>query len=96
MCAQAGSLMGELVFGYLQHHGHWETAAAVGRDVLGGAVSVSQADIADARRSALAKTRSHHTHVGLLSDQRLLSAFMQIGLNAPSPLAALCLGIDGA
>ena len=56
MRAQAGSLMGELVFGYLQHHGHWETAAAVGRDVLGGAVSVSQADIADARRLALPKT----------------------------------------
>ena len=50
--------MGELVYGYLQHHGHWETAAAVGRDVLGGAVSVSQADIADARRRALPMTRS--------------------------------------
>ncbi|KAK9834310.1 hypothetical protein WJX81_005519 [Elliptochloris bilobata] len=53
---KAGSLLGELVFGYLQHHGHWETAAAVGRDVLGGAVSVSQADIADARsRQAVAE-----------------------------------------
>ncbi|GAB4824065.1 hypothetical protein N2152v2_011111 [Parachlorella kessleri] len=39
---QSSDLVGQLVFDYLCHYGHWETAAAVGRDVLGGAVEVSQ------------------------------------------------------
>ena len=60
---QAGSLLGELVFGYLQHHGHWETAAAVGRDVLGGAVSVSQADVADARRCGCSRVLPSHVQL---------------------------------
>lgn len=34
-------VLGELVFHYLSHHGHWETATAVARDVLGGCVDVS-------------------------------------------------------
>lgn len=38
-------MTGELVFGYLQHHGYWDTAAAVARDVLGGAAAVSQQDV---------------------------------------------------
>ncbi|KAI3427988.1 hypothetical protein D9Q98_006376 [Chlorella vulgaris] len=39
------NVTGELVFGYLQHHGYWDTAAAVARDVLGGAAAVSQQDV---------------------------------------------------
>lgn len=35
-------LVGELVFEYLTHHGHWDTAAAVAKDVLGGAVTVPE------------------------------------------------------
>lgn len=44
---QGRSITGELVFGYLAHQGHWDTAAAVARDVLGGAVAVSQQDVQD-------------------------------------------------
>lgn len=33
-------VLGELVFEYLKHHGHWEAAAAVARDVLGGGSEV--------------------------------------------------------
>jgi hypothetical protein len=47
--AQSPSLVGELVFGYLRHHGHWDSAAAVARDVLGGAVAVSPRDVQDMR-----------------------------------------------
>ncbi|KAL4429173.1 hypothetical protein ABPG77_010152 [Micractinium sp. CCAP 211/92] len=46
-CAKVQNVIGELVFGYLRHHGHWDTAAAVARDVLGGAVAVEQQDVAD-------------------------------------------------
>ncbi|KAL4443421.1 hypothetical protein ABPG75_011158 [Micractinium tetrahymenae] len=46
-CAKVQNVIGELVFGYLRHHGHWDTAAAVARDLLGGAVSVEQQDVAD-------------------------------------------------
>ena len=35
-------VVGELVFHYLSHHGYWESAAAVARDVLGGKVDVSK------------------------------------------------------
>jgi hypothetical protein len=38
---QCQDVVGQLVFDYLCQYGHWETAAAVGRDVLGGAVEVS-------------------------------------------------------
>ncbi|EFN58155.1 hypothetical protein CHLNCDRAFT_34313, partial [Chlorella variabilis] len=41
------NVIGELVFGYLQHHGHWDTAAAVARDVLGGSAAVRQQDVQD-------------------------------------------------
>ena len=69
--------MGELVFGYLQHHGYWETAAAVARDVLGGAAIVSQADVADARRLAIPASCSPiKIHVTiLLSAESLLMDF---------------------
>lgn len=33
-------VIGELVFGYLMHHGHWESATAVAKDVLGGGAEV--------------------------------------------------------
>ena len=33
----------ELVFDYLQHHGYWETAEIVGRDILKGGRAVSEA-----------------------------------------------------
>ncbi|PSC72505.1 Ran-binding 10 [Micractinium conductrix] len=39
------SVIGELVFGYLRHQGHWDTAAAVARDVLGGGVAVSAQEV---------------------------------------------------
>lgn len=32
--------VGELIFDYLKHHGHWQTAHAVNRDVLGGSMEV--------------------------------------------------------
>lgn len=44
---QGRSITGELVFGYLAHQGHWDTAAAVARDVLGGTVAVAQQDVQD-------------------------------------------------
>ena len=44
---QGQNVIGELVFGYLQHHGHWDTAAAVARDVLGGSAAVRQQDVQD-------------------------------------------------
>eukprot|EP00887_Chlorella_sp_A99_P006148 scaffold22.g6148.t1 len=43
------SLCGELVFGFLCHHGHWASAAAVAHDVLGGAVQVAPQDVASMR-----------------------------------------------
>jgi hypothetical protein len=46
-CLQGQHAAGELVFGYLQHHGYWDSAAAVARDVLGGAVAVSPQDVQD-------------------------------------------------
>ncbi|PRW56754.1 Ran-binding 10 [Chlorella sorokiniana] len=45
--AKGRSITGELVFGYLAHQGHWDTAAAVARDVLGGTVAVAQQDVQD-------------------------------------------------
>ena len=44
---QGQQAAGELVFGYLQHHGYWDSAATVARDVLGGAVAVSPQDVQD-------------------------------------------------
>jgi hypothetical protein len=44
---QVKNVAGELIFNYLRHNGHWETAAAVGRDVLGGAVEVSSHEVTD-------------------------------------------------
>ena len=38
--SKSQDVLGELVFEYLKHHGHWESAAAVARDVLGGASEV--------------------------------------------------------
>ena len=36
-------VVGHLVFEYLKHHGHWDSAAAVSKDVLGGATEVPAA-----------------------------------------------------
>lgn len=38
--SKSQDVVGELVFNYLTHHGHWDTAASVARDVLGGTTSV--------------------------------------------------------
>lgn len=51
---QGRSITGELVFGYLAHQGHWDTAAAVARDVLGGTVAVAQQDVQDMQVRLLA------------------------------------------
>ena len=48
--SKSQDVLGELVFEYLKHHGHWESAAAVARDVLGGSAEVS----ASAREEAAA------------------------------------------
>ncbi|KAK9820291.1 hypothetical protein WJX72_008659 [[Myrmecia] bisecta] len=38
---KAASVLGELIFNHLTHHGHWETAAAVAHDMLGNTMEVS-------------------------------------------------------
>jgi Ran-binding protein 9/10 len=48
--SKSQDVVGELVFEYLKHHGHWESAAAVAKDVLGGASEVP----ASARQEAAA------------------------------------------
>jgi len=35
-------IIGQLVFDYLNHHGYWDTAAAVAEDILSGRASVSE------------------------------------------------------
>lgn len=50
---QGQSVIGELVFGYLRHQGHWDTAAAVARDVLGGGVAVSAQEVEEMQVSNL-------------------------------------------
>ena len=46
---QVGSLMGELLFGYMVHNGYWDTAAAVARDMLEGTVQVQPKDIQEVK-----------------------------------------------
>jgi hypothetical protein len=72
------------VFGYLQHHGYWDSAAAVARDVLGGAVAVSPQDVQDMQ-------------VGCCG-QWLVAAPLFAVLFAPaalSPLVGVALGCAG-
>lgn len=53
---QVGSLMGELLFGYMVHNGYWETAAAIGRDMLDGTVQVQPKDIQEVKlRNSIAE-----------------------------------------
>lgn len=42
-----GNVVGRLVFNYCTHHGLWDTASLVARDVLAGAVAVSEAQRAE-------------------------------------------------
>lgn len=37
---QAQNIVGHLIFQYLTHHGYWDSAAAVARDVLGGGAEI--------------------------------------------------------
>jgi Ran-binding protein 9/10 len=39
------SIIGEILFDYLKHHGYWESASAVARDILGGTVQVPMDEI---------------------------------------------------
>ena len=40
-------MLGQIIFRHLALHGHWGTAAAVGRDLLGGTVAVAPNEVAD-------------------------------------------------
>ena len=73
MQCQSSDLVGQLVFDYLCHYGHWETAAAVGRDVLGGAVEVRFCCTRQQTKQAVRVVALHRVTVGALL--REISAF---------------------
>ena len=81
-------VVGELVFRYLTHHGHWESAAAVARDMLGGGAAVPAA--AKAEAAALRRV-SDAVAAGNIDEAMQVAEDLAPGVMAAHPRIAFAL-----
>ncbi|CAK0783650.1 hypothetical protein CVIRNUC_006849 [Coccomyxa viridis] len=79
---RVGSLMGELIFGFMVHHAYWETAAAVARDMLAGTVHVQPKDIQEVK---LRKTITDDVVAGNVAEAIQLADTLAPGMLAANP-----------